>query len=192
MSSSTKSPIYMFRGHQITPKEITNLPLNFKIVLFENEPSLREVLGEEVKEKYIHIYKIRVKTIVRLLNTEYGGELENMRCRLGLDLRGFHIGLEFKGTNTNLMMHIGSKCKWKGIKKDIDEAREKQKDIEEGKLGRCCVCYDDLKDAESTYTCVTCPTTLCMCCIDKLRNDKGEFICPICRSGNNCSHLIDN
>jgi hypothetical protein len=150
----------------------------------------RERLGERVKKEYTKFYYTRMKIIMGLLaKDKCVSDIDALMIRPLPSMAGFDIALEFKGRD--IMMHIVSQKKWKDIKTDIEKAKANITDIQEGKLGRCPVCYEDLKDAETTYGCAVCSVTLCMCCVDGLRKDKTIFKCPTCRTINNCSHLLN-
>ena len=152
--------------------------------------SMRQMLGECVKKDYHKFYLTRMKIITTLIHHDKcSDDIDALMVRPNPLMKGFDLALDFKGRS--IVMHIRSQKKWKDIKIGIEKAKENLTAQLEGKLGRCCVCFEPLKDAETTYSCSTCDETLCMCCIDGLRKNETKFKCVICRSINNCSHLLD-
>ena len=138
----------------------------------------------------VALYFKKMEIISKLIGKEYN-TAKTISRRPSPCMRAFDLGLEFKWSKgISAVLHIHMGMNWKDIKINIEKATIKLRNCVEGQAGRCPVCYDDLKDTETTYSCSTCNTMLCMGCVDKLRKDKYTFKCPICRSGNNCSHLL--
>lgn len=187
MSSSQKAPIKRTIAQE-------------QMELYEKHDIFSSFTAEEQMElykKHTKFYFKKVSIISKMIEKEYGlGEgdkstLTTLTVKPLRFMREFDVGLGFKWSKgRTAVIHISLEMKWKDTKRIIDNAMIKLRNWLEGKVERCCVCYEDQTAKQDNYSCACCNTTLCMCCVNKIRKDKPHFKCPVCRSMNNCSHML--
>ena len=130
-------------------------------------------------------YEKKLQIFAKLIMNEY----ESKKNPPHLTIRGFteltNFQIEMKSElwgDILIKMRVEITHTWKSLKANIDKAILNINELREGKLGRCCVCFEDLKDSKKITKCNVCSEHICGCCADKMKDEEGVHKCPICRA----------